>query len=141
MIKIINDQFYYTYGVQSCFLIIFNFKDKTLIKQNKNIPEKNSIKKEKFHDMLRDVKFKNQKLENIALFSHNSQNIEKLTTKIFKTRIFKTKIKTYKISRNKLNNFKIHRKNNRLIISCYHTAPKTGKVEDFFPIKYKLIAR
>lgn len=133
MTEIVNDEFYYTYGVQSCLLIIFNFKNKTLIKHNKNIHD--SMKKKKFHDMLQDVKFKNQKLENIVLFSHNTQNIEKLITKIFNT-----KIKTYKISRNKLNNFKIHRNNNKLIISSYHTEPKTGKVEDFFPIKYNLIA-
>lgn len=135
MTKIVNDEFYYTYGVQSCFLIIFNFKNKTLIKHNKNIPENNSMKKKKFYDMLQDIKFKNEKLESIVLFSHNTQNIEKLTTKIFNT-----KIKTYKISRDKLNNFKIHRNNNKLIISSYHTESKTGKVEDFFPINYNLIA-
>ena len=37
MTEIVNDEFYYTYGVQSCLLIIFNFKNKTLIKHNKNI--------------------------------------------------------------------------------------------------------
>ena len=135
MTEIVNEEFYYTYGVKSCFLIIFNFKNKTLIKHNGNIPYNNSMKKKKFHDMLQDVTFKNQKLENIVLFTHSTQNIEKLITKILNT-----KIKIYKISRNKLNNFKIHRNNNKLIISSYHTESKTGKVEDFFPIKYNLIA-
>ena len=141
MTKIVNDEFYYTYAVKSCFLIIFNFKNKTLIKHNNSIPENNSMKKKEFHDMLNVIKFKNKKLERIILFSPETSrlraeclNIEKLTKKIFNI-----KVKTYKMSNNMYTNFKIHRNNNKLKIFIHHNASKTGKVEDFFPINYNLI--
>ncbi len=141
LIKISNNEYYYTYGIFTCFLIIFNFKNKTFIKHNNSIPKNNSIKTKEFHDMLNDIKYKNQKLERIILFSPDTSrlraeciNIEKLTKKFFNI-----KIKTYKMSNNMSTNFKIYRNNNKLTISFYHTAPKTEKVEGFFPINYNVI--
>ena len=135
LIKLNNKQFYYTYSIKTCFLVIFHFKANTFVLHEKKIINSSYQERIKnFNNILLKILKEGDILKSIILFNYKPKYFANLINKLTNK-----KVKIFKVDKNKINNFKIFRDVKNINIFLSSSIKKTGTVEDYFPLSYKKV--